>query len=141
MIKNLWSLHKAVAKGFVTAILKEKNFWKALRNLWNIIKSYIKELIGIYKDSLAYVTDKKYRQKIKYIQKYNEVKKIFVMAIKLLRYIDIRMEERGLDRVARRQFWHDFMRNGKIREDIFTELMNTPGMIDMVLNDILKRQQ
>jgi hypothetical protein len=42
--------------------------------------------------------------------------------LKMLQYVDGKMDKAGVPRWKRRQFWRDFYSHGEVRKDIFDEL-------------------
>jgi len=84
--------------------------------------SYIKGIWKIIAD-VPKIFDKNYIEEQKKFKRYNQVKSDLNRALKMLQYIDDKMEKSGMNRQRRRQFWADFLKNGNVRKDIFENLL------------------
>jgi siroheme synthase (precorrin-2 oxidase/ferrochelatase) len=119
---RFFKLHLGLIKYLVIELKKKRTLKELIYFFKNLIKSYLKELLNLYK-SLFLIFDKDYREQKKQYNKYNQIKKDLQNAIKLLNYIDNKMEKQEINRQRRRQFWRDFYSNGQIRKDIFDDLL------------------
>jgi hypothetical protein len=122
MIKRIFRLHIGLIKFLNKELRRKRKPRELVYFLRDIIKQYFKVLIQEYK-SLFLIFDVQYQQqKKKYIQ-YNDIKKQLQLAIKILKYIDDRMQKQGVPRWKRRQFWNDFHKLGQVRQDVFEDLL------------------
>jgi methionine salvage enolase-phosphatase E1 len=103
-------------------ILKQNTSAKLVKFVREILKAYLQQLLALYKE-LFLLVDADYQAQKKQYEKYNTIKKDLNNALKLLQYIDTRMEKAGINRQRRRQFWRDFYRNGQVRTELFNDLL------------------
>jgi len=85
-------------------------------------KIYFTELLKLYKNLLIEFNPE-YKKQKKQHNNYQEIKKQLNQALKLLKYIDTKMEKAGIKRQQRRQFWRDFYKDGSLRKEVFENLL------------------
>lgn len=106
-----------------------KEAWKKRKpaifvKFWmQIIVAYGKALLSEYRHMFLYL-DSSYRKEKRKFEKFNELKKTLQKSLKMLKILDKKMAEAGFSRQSRRQFWRDFYKNGKVRNDVFDKLIN-----------------
>ena len=88
----------------------------------NVLFAYGKALIEEYKN-LFLLLNPEYLQQRKQFNKVNKLKQDLQRALRMLQYIDDKMEKQGINRQRRRQFWRDFFSQGQVRKEIFEQLM------------------
>lgn len=93
----------------------KKKFWGG------IIKAYFLAWKNEIKLLLRYL-DKDYRKQLKEYKRVQIVQKDLQKALKLLEYIDVKLDKKGYNRTERRQFWRDFSKDSKLRTEIYQEL-------------------
>jgi len=121
MIRTLIKLHIGLFK-FLRRELRKKRKPKEWVLLFKkIVEEYCKIIIKEYKN-LFLILNADYRQQKKKFKQYNQIKTDLQRALKMLKYIDKKMAERGVNRHFRRQFWRDFFREGQVRKEIFEQL-------------------
>ena len=108
MIKRLFQLHIGLIKFLNKELRNKKTSKQLVYFLRDIGKQYFKVLIQEYKNLFLFF-DKQYQEQKKKYKKENEIKKQLQLAIKILKYIDDKMERQGVPRWKRRQFWSDFL--------------------------------
>jgi siroheme synthase (precorrin-2 oxidase/ferrochelatase) len=59
----------------------------------------------------------------------NKLKGDLQRCLKMLQYVDTKMEKSGINRQRRRQFWRDFFKDGQVRKDIFDDLLKEINQI------------
>jgi hypothetical protein len=122
MIKRLFKLHIGLIK-FLNKELRNKRTPKELIHfLRDIGKQYFNVLFQEYKN-LFLIFDKHYQEQKNKRKQYDELRVKLQLAIKILKYIDDRMEKQGVNRQRRRQFWRDFYKSGQVRQDVFEDLL------------------
>jgi hypothetical protein len=122
MIKRLFQLHLGLIKFLNKELRKKRKPKELVYFLRDIGKQYFKVLIQEYKN-LFLIFDVQYQQQKKKYNQYNDIKKQLQLAIKILKYIDDRMQKQGVPRWKRRQFWNDFHKLGQVRKDVFDDLL------------------
>ena len=89
-------------------------------------KSYFQELIKLYKE-LFRLLDPEFQKQKKQYDNYNKLKVDLQRALKLLQYIDKKMQQQGICRQVRRHFWQNFYRDGQVRKETFDDLLKEVG--------------
>lgn len=107
---------------------KKKTFKEIISFLKMVVKSYFKELLRMFL-SLFSIFNKKYRKQRRDYKNYVRIKKDLNRCIKMLQYIDKKMQKAGLTRQKRRQFWRDFYSSGEVRKEIFEDLLKEINQI------------
>ena len=121
MLKNLVKLNIGLIK-FLRVELKRKRTPKqVVEFLFNLSKGYLKESLNLYKE-LFVILDPKVRAEKKKYDAYMRIKKDLENAVKLLDYIE-KKKLSGKSKLEQRQFYHDFMKFGKVRTELYKELM------------------
>ena len=121
MFNNLVKLNVALFN-FLKAEVKVKRTLKArIKVLYNLSWDYLNNLIELYKQFFKEIDPKEIENKKK-IAAYMRIQKDLENACKLLDYIE-RKKLDGKSRIEKRQFYHDFLRNGTIRAELYKELM------------------
>lgn len=121
-------LHIGLYRYIKAEFPKKKTKSERITFIKDIIKAYLKELLKMYKD-LFLVLDPTYQQQKKEFKKYQQIKIDLQRCIKILKYVDDKMDKAGINRQRRRQFWRDFYSNGQIRKDVFEELLKEINQI------------
>jgi len=119
---RLIKAHIGLIKYIIQEFKKKKNLKGYVYFFGNLIKLYINFWIEYFKH-LVNLFNSEYRKQLKQYKKYNSIKKDLQQALKILKYIDDKMQKAGLSRQKRRQFWNDFYKNGQVRKEMFDELM------------------
>lgn len=119
-------LHVGLVKYLLTELKKKRTLKELIIFLRNLMVSYTKEMIKLYKD-LFLVFDADYQKQKKQYNNYQKVKKELNQALKILQYVDDRMEKQGKSRKERRQFWQDFYKYGSVRKEMFDDLIKEIG--------------
>lgn len=128
-MKGLIRLHIGLVKFIITELKKKKKTPKELlKFVKEIVKVYFKAL-GQEVKSWFLIFNKDYRKQKKEYKKLQQVKKDLQRAVKILEYVDTKLEKKGINRQRRRQFWRDFYSNGQIRKDVFEDLMKEINQI------------
>jgi len=115
-------LHIGLVKYLLRELPKRKTLKEKIELLKPIPKAYFGELVRLVKEMFL-VFDKEYRNKKKEYKKYQQIKTDLQRCIKILHYVDEKMEKAGVNRQRRRQFWRDFYRDGEMRKEVFDDLM------------------
>lgn len=118
---HLFKMHLGLIKYLSIELRKKRKPNELVYFLRDAAKMYFKALIQEYK-LLFMVFDNDYRQYKLKVKRNLQLKKDLQRALKLLQYVDTKMQKQGVSRQARRQFWRDFYRDGQVRADKFTEL-------------------
>ena len=119
---NIIKLHWGLIKFLRVELKKKRTLKEFILFLKEITKAYFTQLLNLFK-SLFLIFNAEYRKQKKQHDKYNKLKKQLNQALKLLKYIDKKMEKQGISRHKRRQFWRDFQTRGELRKEMFEELM------------------
>lgn len=122
MTNPFLQIHVGLYKFLRVELKKKRTAAQLVFFFRDIVKGYIKVMLHEY-NMLFKLFDQEYRkQKAKY-DKIQKLKQQLETAIKLLQIVDERMTEMGAPRHYRRQFWRDFQKDGKVRKELFEELM------------------
>jgi hypothetical protein len=121
-IKRLITIQRNVLKLIFSESKKKKTINLHIRFLLHLGVQYCRVMVREYKN-LFLILDPVYRKRLKEQDKYNRIRKDLQRAIKLLKYIDMKMHKQGISRQRRRQFWRDFYSSEQIRMEIFEDLM------------------
>lgn len=119
---RLIKIHKNLLKIILGDFKIKKTFPKRVRFFLTLGKQYCEVILTEYKN-LFIILDPVYRKRKQEYDKYNRLKKDLQRAIKLLQLVDNRMKQQGLPRWKIQQFWRDFWKDGKMRADVFENLM------------------
>ena len=120
---NLIRLHTGLIKYIITELKKKKIPKELVKFAGEVIKVYFKALGQEFK-TLFLIFDKQYQKQKKEYKKLQKIKVDLQRCMKILRYVDEKLEKKGVNRQRRRQFWRDFYSNGEMRKQVFDELMN-----------------
>jgi hypothetical protein len=123
---RILKLHIGLVKYLLTELKRKRTLKELILFFKNVMVSYTKEMIKLYKD-LFLVFDIDYQKQKKQYDNYQKVKKELNQALKILQYVDDRMEKQGLSRQRRRQFWQDFYKYGSVRKEMFDDLVRELG--------------
>jgi len=121
-------LHLGLIKYLYTQIKIKKTLKEIIFLFRDTGKAYLRELIRLY-NSLFLVFDIEYQKKKKEYNKYQQIKVDLQRCIKILKYVDEKMEKSGINRQRRRQFWRDFYSNGNLRKEVFDDLLKEINQI------------
>jgi predicted MPP superfamily phosphohydrolase len=127
-MNQLFKLHVGLFKYLKTELPKKKTLKEIIKFLKPIVIAYPKELLRQYK-TLFLVLDSTYQKQKKEYDKYQKIKKELQQALKMLQYVDNKLEKSGVNRQRRRQFWRDFYRDGQCRKDVFEDLLKEINQI------------
>jgi hypothetical protein len=120
---NIIKAHINFIQVIVQELKKKKSIKEHLKFLKEMGKSYLKVNINLIKKQIASLFNKEYRKQQKEYKKYQKIKVDLQRCLKMLQYVDEKMDKAGVNRQRRRQFWRDFYSSGQVRKDIFDELM------------------
>lgn len=120
---KLLKLHIGLYRYFRMEFPKKKTKAERIDFIKNLVKAYLKELLNMYK-SLYLILDPTYQKQKKEFKKYQNIKVDLQRCIKILKYMDEKLEKSGINRQRRRQFWRDFYSRGEIRKETFDQLLN-----------------
>jgi hypothetical protein len=121
-------LNTGLVKYLLRELPKKKNFVEIIKFLKSTLIFYIKELIKLY-TNLFLIMDVNYQKQKKQHQHYKQIQVDLQRCLKMLQYIDTKMEKAGINRQRRRQFWRDFYKDGQIRKEMFDQLANEINQI------------
>jgi hypothetical protein len=121
-MNQIIKLHIGLYRFIKQELPKKKKLAEIIKFTLNITKAYIKELIRLYKDVFL-ILDVDYQKKQKELKKYNQIKVDLERCLKMLRYLDSKMDKAGINRQTRRRFWRDFYKDGQLRKDVFNDLV------------------
>jgi methionine salvage enolase-phosphatase E1 len=122
MIKRLFKLHIGLIKFLIKELHNKRTPKELIIFLRDVGKQYFNVLFQEYKN-LFLIFDKHYQEQKNKRKQYDELRVKLQLAIKILKYIDDRMEKQGVNRQRRRQFWRDFYKSGQVRQDVFEDLL------------------
>jgi len=125
-MKQLIRLHIGLIKYLITELPKKKGIKEVVKFIFSVTKIYIKELLKIFINFFR-IFDKDFRKQQKEFNKFQSVKKDLQRCLKMLNYLDVKMEKQGIPRWKRRQFWRDFHNNGQVRKEEFDALLKEIG--------------
>jgi len=124
---GLIKLHVGLLK-HLSIELKKKRTPKELGVFFrDLVKRYVLVMKEELKKVKQYLTDKEYRKRTKEFEGMQKLKKDLAKCLKLLQYVDTKMEKQGMNRQRRRQFWRDFYGSGEVRMDVFNDLLKELG--------------
>ena len=116
-------LHLGLIKYLLQELSKRKTLKEKINIFKPIPKAYARELLRIYK-TLFLVFDKDYQKQKAQYKKMQNIKVDLQRCIKILKYVDEKMDGAGVNRQRRRQFWRDFYKDGAMRKEVFDQLLN-----------------
>ena len=120
---SLIRLHTGLVKFIIIELKKQKKSPKELLKFSEeIVKVYFKALLQEIKRWFL-IFDKDYCRKKAEYKKYQKIKVDLQRCLKMLQYVDDKMEKSGINRQRRRQFWRDFYSSGQMRKEVFEDLM------------------
>lgn len=114
-------LHLGLIKYLSIEIKKKRSLKEWVKFIFDLIKSYFRELYRLAKMSLN-IFDANYRKQVKQYKQQQQIQEKLKVALKMLRYIDQKMIKNGKSRQERRAFWRDFYSNSQIRKEVFDDL-------------------
>ena len=120
-MNQLIKLHLGLFK-YLKGELPKKKFREGLKFLISLVPVYLKELLKLYKNMFLVFDPTYQKQKAQY-KKMQNIKIDLQRCMKILRYVDEKMDKAGVNRQRRRQFWRDFYRDGALRKDVFDDLL------------------
>ena len=123
MIKRLIKLHVTLFKYLIAGLKKAKTPKDKLKFVITTGKAYF---IAIKHEGKQFILlfNVDYRKKKVEFEKQQAVQKDLANAVKLLNYLDKKLDKKGYNRQQKKQFWQDFRKNQTIRNDVFKELTN-----------------
>ena len=120
---NIIKAHINFVQVIVQELKKKKPIKEHLKFLKEMGKSYLKVNTNLIKKQITSLFNKEYRKQQKEYKKYQKIKVDLQRCLKMLQYVDEKMDKAGVNRQRRRQFWRDFYSSGQVRKDVFEELM------------------
>jgi hypothetical protein len=123
---QLIKLHVGLVRYLIKELPKKKTPKEVIEFLNPLIGVYLKELLKLYKN-IFLVFDREYQTKKNEYNKYQKIKVDLQRCLKMLQYLDKKMEKQGIPRWKRRQFWRDFHKNGQVRKEEFDALLKEIG--------------
>jgi hypothetical protein len=127
-MKQLIKLHLGLFRYLRVELPKQKTLKKIIEFLKQLIGVYLRELLKLYKN-LFLILDPIYQKQKKEYDKYQKIKIDLNRALKILQYVDDKLEKNGVNRQRRRQFWRDFYSSGQCRKDVFEDLLKEINQI------------
>jgi len=127
-MKQFFRLHIGLIRFILKELPKRKSVKELITFSKSIVKMYIKELFKLYKNLFLFL-DTDYQKQKKQYENYQKIKTDLQRCIKILQYMDERMEKTGINRQRRRQFWRDFYRDGQVRKEVFEDLLKEISQI------------
>jgi methionine salvage enolase-phosphatase E1 len=121
-------LHLGLIKFILKEVRKRKSLKEFITFFKSVIKIYLKELFKLYKNLFLFL-DVDYQKQKKQYEQYKKIQTDLQRCIKILQYMDERMEKAGINRQRRRQFWRDFYRDGQVRKEVFDDLIKEINQI------------
>jgi hypothetical protein len=118
---KLLQLHMGLLK-YLKIELPKKKFLEGVKFVISIVPVYLKELLKLYKNIFLIFNKEYQKQKIQ-SKKMQNIKADLQRCLKILKYVDEKMDKAGVNRQRRRQFWRDFYRDGAMRKDVFDDLL------------------
>ena len=117
MIKAL-KMHYSLILFLNKELRKKRTLKQFLIFIRDIAKRYYEIHLQEYK-KLFLLLDPEYCKQKAEFEKRNKVKADLQRALKILQYIDRKMQKEGQSRQKIRQFWLDFTKNASVRADVF----------------------
>lgn len=118
---NIFQMHIGLVKYLLKEVPKYKKASKLIDFLKKVAIQYGKVMLGEYK-RLFLLLDFDYQKQKKEFNKQQEIKKDLNRALKMLQFIDAKMQKAGKSRQERKIFWRDFFKNGMVRNEVFSDL-------------------
>jgi len=119
-------LHTGLLRYLRTELKKTRKPNEWVRFLQALGKSYFQELLKLYKE-LFRLLDPEFQKQKKQYDNYNKLKVDLQRALKMLQYLDKKMQQQGITRQTRRHFWQNFYRDGQVRTETFNDLLKEIG--------------
>lgn len=117
-------LHLGLIKFIYIELKKKRTIQELIKFFRNLIGSYLKELLKLYKQ----LFDMDYRKQQAEYKKYQQAKKEIVGLIKLLRYSKDKLKKAGLSRQRIKRFFIDLgSRDDEALQKLCDELMKEIG--------------
>lgn len=114
--------HIGLIKYIVKELMTKKTPKQYVYFVFQTARAYFRFWVTELKNILKLI-DPEFRKQQTQYHKYNEIKGDLQRALKMLKYLDMKMTKAGVNRQKRRQFWHDFIKNGEVRKEMFEDLM------------------
>jgi len=127
-MNQLTKLNIGILKYLEKELKKKRTLKELILFLKQAGKIYFQQLLKLYKN-LFLVFDKDYQAKKKEYDKYQKIKVDLQRCLKILQYVDTKLEKAGINRQRRRQFWRDFYSRGQVRKDVFDDLLKELSQI------------
>jgi hypothetical protein len=124
---RLITLHTSLFRYIISEFPKQKTVKDKSTFIKKTIKSYVGAIKAEWQQFLKLFNKEYLKQKAEY-EKHQQIQKDLQRALKLLEYLDVKMEKMGYNRTTKRQFWRDFSKNGKLRKELFEELIKEVNM-------------
>ena len=119
-------LHTGLFNYLRTELKKSRKPNELVRFLQALGKSYCQELLKLYKELFKLLDPEFIKQKTQY-DNYNKLKVDLQRALKMLQYLDKKMQQQGITRQTRRHFWQNFYRDEQVRTETFNDLLKEIG--------------
>lgn len=121
MFNNLVKLNVALFNFLKAEVKVKRTLVVRLGVLQKVFGDYFKNLLELYKQFFKEIDPKEIENKKK-VAAYLKIQKDLENACKLLDYIE-RKKLEGKSGIEKRQFYRDFLKEGKVRTELFKELM------------------
>ena len=121
MISKFLKLHYGLILFLNRELRKKRTLKELIYFLRDVGKRYYEVHLQEYKN-LFLLLDPTYRKQKAEFSKKDNIKKDLQRALKLLKYIDMKMSKAGQSRQQRRAFWRSFFRDGEVRNDVYNNL-------------------
>jgi len=119
-------LHLGLLRYLRVELKKKRKLNELVRFFQALGKSYFRELLKLYKE-LFRQFDPEFQKQKKQYDNYNQIKKDLQRCLKMLQYLDKKMQQQGISRQMRRHFWQNFYKDGQIRKETFDDLLKELG--------------
>jgi hypothetical protein len=120
-------LHLGLYK-YLKIELSKKKFKEGFKFVISLTPVYLKELLHLYKN-LFLILDADYQKQKAQYKKIQNLKVDLQRCIKILKYVDEKIQKSGLPRQQRRRFWEDFRKHGQIRKETLDQLLKEINQI------------
>jgi hypothetical protein len=119
---QLLKMHLGLLKYIIQELPKIKGLKNFILFFKTILKAYLKELLRLYKNVFL-ILDPEYRKQKTQFDKYQNAKKEVVNALKLLKYVKVKMQKAGLPRQRIRRFFLELGRDDDALNKLVDDLM------------------
>ena len=125
-MKRLIQLHVGLFQYLRAELKKTRNLQQLIKFVKDLMKRYLTVMLQEYKNVFLQL-DPIYTKQKKEYEKYQKVQQDLRRCVKMLEYIDDKLEKQGRNRTECRQFWADFIKYKNVRKEVFDMLMQEIG--------------